>query len=192
MRPDAPDQASPRDNVVFEAGLFGGALGIRRTFILHADGSKLPSDLLGLTSVRYDPASGADRGSRDQPEAPQGDRERGPPRPDRGAVVAALAHRAKRGRALGGEPAANLAGARRGFARERPLLAGGRHACRPVTGAKRPRRRADPAGIFYFWRGRAPPASERPAARGHRRDHRWKPPTAPPGFGQHGRIATRG
>jgi CAP12/Pycsar effector protein, TIR domain len=48
-------QASPRDNVVSEAGLFGGALGIRRTFILHASGSKLPSDLLGLTSVRYDP-----------------------------------------------------------------------------------------------------------------------------------------
>ena len=47
-------QASPRDNVVFEAGLFGGALGIRRTFILHASGSKLPSDLLGLTSIRYD------------------------------------------------------------------------------------------------------------------------------------------
>jgi hypothetical protein len=45
--------------VVFEAGLFGGALGIRRTFILHANGSKLPSDLLGLTSVRYDPASSA-------------------------------------------------------------------------------------------------------------------------------------
>ncbi len=52
-------QASPRDNVVFEAGLFGGALGIRRTFILHANGSKLPSDLLGLTSVRYDPATTA-------------------------------------------------------------------------------------------------------------------------------------
>jgi hypothetical protein len=51
-------QASPRDNVVFEAGLFGGALGIRRTFILHANDSKLPSDLLGLTSVRYDPATG--------------------------------------------------------------------------------------------------------------------------------------
>ena len=54
-------QASPRDNVVFEAGLFGGSLGIRRTFILHANGSKLPTDLLGLTSVRYDPdASEAD------------------------------------------------------------------------------------------------------------------------------------
>src|SRR5262245_33277757 len=50
-------EASPRDNVVFEAGLFGGALGIRRTFILHANGSKLPSDLLGLPSVRYDPAT---------------------------------------------------------------------------------------------------------------------------------------
>src|SRR6201991_3547751 len=50
-------QASPRDNVVFEAGLFGGMLGMRRTFILHAHGSKLPSDLLGLTSVRYDPAT---------------------------------------------------------------------------------------------------------------------------------------
>jgi hypothetical protein len=52
-------EAAPRDNVVFEAGLFGGALGIRRTFILHANGSKLPSDLLGLTSVRYDPAATA-------------------------------------------------------------------------------------------------------------------------------------
>ncbi|PVG83775.1 nucleotide-binding protein [Nocardioides gansuensis] len=50
---DALGQASPRDNVVFEAGLFGGALGMRRTFILHANGAKLPSDLLGLTCVRY-------------------------------------------------------------------------------------------------------------------------------------------
>jgi hypothetical protein len=55
---NAPDstgqgQASPRDNVVFEAGLFGGALGMRRTFILHAKGAKLPTDLLGMTSVRY-------------------------------------------------------------------------------------------------------------------------------------------
>jgi len=49
----ATGQASPRDNVVFEAGLFGGALGMRRTFILHAKGAKLPTDLLGLTAVRY-------------------------------------------------------------------------------------------------------------------------------------------
>jgi hypothetical protein len=52
---EASGQASPRDNVVFEAGLFGGALGIRRTFILHANGAKLPTDLLGLASIRYDP-----------------------------------------------------------------------------------------------------------------------------------------
>src|SRR6476469_6166141 len=50
-------QAAPRDNVVFEAGLFGGALGMRRIFILHANGSKLPTDLLGLTSVRYEPST---------------------------------------------------------------------------------------------------------------------------------------
>jgi hypothetical protein len=49
----AGGQASPRDNVVFEAGLFGGALGMRRTFILHAKGAKLPTDLLGMTAVRY-------------------------------------------------------------------------------------------------------------------------------------------
>ncbi len=52
---EAPGEASPRDNVVFEAGLFGGALGIHRTFILHANGAKLPTDLLGLTAIRYDP-----------------------------------------------------------------------------------------------------------------------------------------
>jgi hypothetical protein len=57
--PAAPGQASPRDNVVFEAGLFGGVLGMRRTFILHANGAKLPSDLLGLTCVRYANATAA-------------------------------------------------------------------------------------------------------------------------------------
>ena len=52
--PSTAGQASPRDNIVFEAGLFGGVLGMRRTFILHAKGAKLPTDLLGLTCVRYD------------------------------------------------------------------------------------------------------------------------------------------
>src|SRR3954452_24194017 len=54
-----PGQASPRDSVVFEAGLFGGVLGMRRTFILHASGAKLPTDLLGLTCVRYDGSTAA-------------------------------------------------------------------------------------------------------------------------------------
>jgi len=57
--PAESGQASPRDNVVFEAGLFGGVLGMRRTFILHASGSKLPSDLLGLTCIRYGAATTA-------------------------------------------------------------------------------------------------------------------------------------
>jgi len=57
--PSGSGQASPRDNVVFEAGLFGAALGMRRTFILHANGAKLPSDLLGLTCVRYGEATTA-------------------------------------------------------------------------------------------------------------------------------------
>jgi Predicted nucleotide-binding protein containing TIR-like domain len=55
-----PGQASPRDNVVFEAGLFGAALGMCRTLILHASGSKLPSDLLGLTCVRYEATTPAE------------------------------------------------------------------------------------------------------------------------------------
>ena len=58
--PAEPGQASPRDNVVFEAGLFGGVLGMRRTFILHASGAKLPTDLLGLTCVRYNATTAAE------------------------------------------------------------------------------------------------------------------------------------
>ncbi len=58
--PSESGQASPRDNVVFEAGLFGGALGMHRTFILHASGSKLPSDLLGLTCIRYGATTAAE------------------------------------------------------------------------------------------------------------------------------------
>src|SRR3954468_22697854 len=57
--PPGTGQDSPRDNVVFEAGLFGGVLGMRRAFILHARGSKLPTDLLGLTCVRYDGSTAA-------------------------------------------------------------------------------------------------------------------------------------
>src|ERR1044072_3163503 len=94
----ASGQASPRDNVVFEAGLFGGALGIRRTFILHATGSKLPSDLLRLTSIPYDPATTpaeVDAINQKLRKAIEAEGRRGPVE---GAVVAALAYRAERGR----------------------------------------------------------------------------------------------
>lgn len=48
----------PRDNVIFELGLFAGFLGHKRTFIITPSDSKnlhLPSDLKGLNAGSYDP-----------------------------------------------------------------------------------------------------------------------------------------
>jgi CRP/FNR family cyclic AMP-dependent transcriptional regulator len=47
--------ASPRDNVIFELGLFMGTLGRERVFILKPKGLdiKIPSDLLGVTCLEY-------------------------------------------------------------------------------------------------------------------------------------------
>jgi Predicted nucleotide-binding protein containing TIR-like domain len=46
----------PRDNVIFELGLFMGNLGRERTFVVHqADAEvKIPSDLSGLITARYE------------------------------------------------------------------------------------------------------------------------------------------
>jgi len=45
----------PRDNVIFELGLFMGRLGRSRTFILHqADAVKIPTDLSGVTTAKYE------------------------------------------------------------------------------------------------------------------------------------------
>jgi hypothetical protein len=46
----------PRDNVIFELGLFMGRLGRSRTFILHqADAKiKIPTDLSGMTTATYE------------------------------------------------------------------------------------------------------------------------------------------
>jgi ADP-ribose pyrophosphatase YjhB (NUDIX family) len=48
--------ASPRDNIVFEIGLFMGALGVQNTFFMHPKRQppKLPSDLFGLMSAQFD------------------------------------------------------------------------------------------------------------------------------------------
>ena len=50
---------APRDNVIFELGLFMGALSRQRTFILTPKGTsiKLPTDLLGITHLRFDPGA---------------------------------------------------------------------------------------------------------------------------------------
>ncbi|HJV42135.1 nucleotide-binding protein [Caulobacter sp.] len=47
----------PRDNVIFELGLFMGALGVERCFFVSPRSAQplaLPSDLLGLTPLTYD------------------------------------------------------------------------------------------------------------------------------------------
>lgn len=48
---------APRDNVIFELGLFMGALSRSRTFLLlpHGVKIKVPTDLLGLTCFQFDP-----------------------------------------------------------------------------------------------------------------------------------------
>ena len=47
---------APRDNIVFELGLFMGALSRQRTFLVVPQGVdiKIPTDLLGINTVRYD------------------------------------------------------------------------------------------------------------------------------------------
>jgi len=51
--------AAPRDNVIFELGLFMGALSHERTFMIIPRGYdiKIPTDLLGLTPMDYKPGN---------------------------------------------------------------------------------------------------------------------------------------
>lgn len=161
----ASGQASPRDNVVFEAGLFGGALGIRRTFILHANGAKLPTDLLGLTSIRYDPDTTP-------------------------AIVRQINHKLRKAIAAEGrisrlegdwwqlsltartelEPSAvSLLTISRDRARAlqvsgRAWQADGTLSARYWSEASK--ERVDPAGIFYFWKGERPRQPDAPQLEG--------------------------
>lgn len=45
---------SPRDNVVFEYGLFLGRVGVDKAFIVAEKGAKIPSDLFGITHMFYE------------------------------------------------------------------------------------------------------------------------------------------
>jgi len=47
------EQWAPRDNVIFELGLAMGQMGRERALIVQENGIKLPSDMLGLTTLRY-------------------------------------------------------------------------------------------------------------------------------------------
>jgi Predicted nucleotide-binding protein containing TIR-like domain len=158
-------EASPRDNVVFEAGLFGGALGIRRTFILHADGSKLPSDLLGLTTVRYEPGAGpAEIGAINEKlrNAIETEGRRGP--------IVGLWWQLSLTMRTEGEPSA-VSLLRIARDRDGGLSVNGRAWQEDGTLSARywseaVKERRDPAGILYFWKGERPRDPDAPQLEG--------------------------
>ena len=158
-------QASPRDIVEFEAGLFGGALGIRRTFILHADGSKLPTDLLGLTSVRYDPNPGPDEVRTINDKLRKAIETEG-----RRALIEGLWWQLSLTVRSEYEPSAvSLLQISRD--RDGGLTVNGRAWQEDGTLSARywseaAKERRDPAGIFYFWKGERPRHPDAPQLEG--------------------------
>jgi hypothetical protein len=56
VRSRKDERFGPRDNVIFELGLFMGNLGRERTFVMHQANAevKIPSDLHGLITARYE------------------------------------------------------------------------------------------------------------------------------------------
>jgi CRP/FNR family cyclic AMP-dependent transcriptional regulator len=64
---------APRDNVVFELGLFMGAVGRQRTFLLvpRSVDIKIPTDLLGITPLHYEQGDSKDLAVRIEPVCAQ-------------------------------------------------------------------------------------------------------------------------
>ena len=151
----APGQASPRDNVVFEAGLFGGVLGMRRTFILHANGAKLPSDLLGLTCVRYANSTAATELKVINEKLRTAIESEG-----RLSRIEGLWWQLSLTERTVGEPSAvsllRISRDRDGAleVRGRSWQEDGRLSARYWSEATREKR--DPAGVFYYWKGERP------------------------------------
>ena len=152
--PVASGQASPRDNVVFEAGLFGAALGMRRTFILHASGAKLPSDLLGLTCVRYDATTSADMRVVNQKLRKAIENEGHAARIEGLWWQFSLTERTAR------EPSA-LSLLRISRGRDRTLEVAGRSwqengRLSAKYSSEAVKEREEPSGVFYYWKGERP------------------------------------
>ena len=153
---------------MFEAGLFGGVLGMRRTFILHASGAKLPTDLLGLTCVRYAGAMTPAETKTINQKIRKAIESEGH-LAHRGFLVAVLADRAQRQGAVGAEPPENLARAERRAGARRPRVARGRQPVGALLvrgGAGEGRR----VRHLLLLEGRAAARPERAAARRDRRD----------------------
>ena len=47
------NQSTPRDNVIFEFGLFLGSSGVERCYLIAEEGADLPSDLNGITVAKF-------------------------------------------------------------------------------------------------------------------------------------------
>jgi hypothetical protein len=150
---------------VFEAGLFGGALGMRRTFILHANGSKLPTDLLGLTSVRYDPATGPAEIRAINEKLRKAIESEG-----RRGLVEGLWWQLSLTMRTESEPSA-LGFLRISRDRDGGLDVTGRAWQEDGTLSARywseaAKERRDPAGVFYFWKGERPRHPDAPQLEG--------------------------
>ena len=162
--PTGSGQASPRDNVVFEAGLFGGVLGMRRTFILHANGSKLPSDLLGMTCVRYGEATGAEIKVINQKLQQAIENEGRLARIEGWWWQFSLTARSSR------EPSAvsllRISRDRNGAleVKGRSWQDDGRLSARYWSEAAKEKR--DPSGVFYYWNGERPMQADAPRLEG--------------------------
>ena len=162
--PSVSGQASPRDNVVFEAGLFGAALGMRRTFILHANGAKLPSDLLGLTCVRYEGTSPSEMKVINQKLRKAIENEWHSDRIEGLWWQFSLTERTVR------EPSA-ISLLRIARSREGALEVSGRGWQEDGTLSVRywseaVKERNDPAGVFYYWNGERPRHANAPQLHG--------------------------
>ena len=133
-RPTARVRAgvTPRQRRFSRRASSAASLGMRRTFILHANGAKLPTDLLGLTCVRYgDASTPAEMRAVNQKVRNAIDAEGRIAAPGR-PVVAALVDGADRGGAVGCQPAADLTGPVRCARGRGPRLAGGWHLVVPL------------------------------------------------------------
>ena len=183
-----PGQASPRDNVVFEAGLFGGALGMRRTFILHANGAKLPTDLLGLTSVRYDPELSPHELKTVNQKVRKAIEAEG-----RLARIEGLWWQYSLTARTEGEPSA-VSLLRISRDRSGGLEVQGRAWQEDGTLSARywseaSKARTEPDGVFYFWNGSDRATRMRRSSKGPVRSS-WSPRTAPVATGRRGRKGT--
>lgn len=158
-------QASPRDNVVYEAGLFGGTLGMRRTFILHANGAKLPSDLLGLTCIRYGESISAAEMRAVNQKLRKAIEETG-----RLARIEGLWWQYSLTERTAKEPSA-VSLLRIGRDREGALEVAGRSwrengSLSARYWSEAVKERKDPSGIFYFWKGERPLDANAPQLEG--------------------------